>query len=231
MSAPTSAGVLAEMTALLVQDREITDVVSRLTQECLRVLPVDAAAILVSEQSTGLQLLTATSHTATQLEIYQAMHESGPCVDTIELGTAVTAVGEDEIVGRWPEVGAAVVAAGFRSVHAIPLAWRGDAIGGLNLFGRGQDPWSEEDLSVAHSLADLATVAIARPGLGETSAIHARIREALEVRVRIEQAKGVLAQTEHLDMDAAYDALVERAATRSLGEVADAVLREAQRRD
>lgn len=227
MSAPTSAGVLAEMTALLVQDREITDVVSRLTQECLRVLPVDAAAILVSEQSTGLQLLTATSHTATQLELYQAMHDSGPCIDTIGLNAPVSVVGEDEIVRRWPDVGAAVVAAGFQAVHAVPLAWRGDAFGGLNLFGRAPEPWGDDDHALAHTLADLATVAIARPGLGETSAVHARIREALEVRVRIEQAKGVLAETEDLEMDAAYDALVERARSRPLGEVADAVLRDA----
>jgi AmiR/NasT family two-component response regulator len=58
-----------------------------------------------------------------------------------------------------------------------------------------------------------------------------RLRGALAARSAIEQAKGVLAYQRDIDMEAAYDALLELARTRetSLAEAVQAVLDGARR--
>jgi len=80
---------------------------------------------------------------------------------------------------------------------------------------------------VANALADVATI-----GLLQQRAIRSRdilteqLQNALNSRVLIEQAKGVLAERLHLDLDQAF-ALLRRAArdrNRRLSELAQAVV-------
>jgi hypothetical protein len=232
MSAHDGEQALAQMLGALVREHETADVLSELVLECAASLPADAAALLVTNGRGSLELLSATSHRASELEVYQAQHRSGPCVDVLRHGDRVVAVGADDIITRWPDVGNVIVESGFQAVHALPMTWHGRVLGGLNVFSAEAVPLEGASLQLAQNFADVASIALAQPGMLEDDELDARIHAALEGRVVIEQAKGVLAQTLGVDMAAAYDELLRRTLdTRStLSATAREVIREAQGR-
>ena len=210
MGAHSAEQALAQMLGALVNEHETVDVLTELVRDCAALLPSDAAALLVRNGSGELELLSATSHRAAELEVYQAQHRDGPCVDAVRTGEVVVAVGSDAIVARWPDVGSTIVDSGFQAVHAFPMSWHGTPLGGLNVFSEHPVDLDEPARRLAQNFADLATLTLAQPGLLEDDELADRINAALAGRVLIEQAKGVLAQTLGVGMAEAYDRLLRR---------------------
>jgi hypothetical protein len=101
---------------------------------------------------------------------------------------------------RWPVFVAAVAERGaYRSVHALPLRLRGEAIGALNLFHGQPSALPDTDLAVGQALADVATIGILQERtIRRSEVVTEQLQTALNSRVIIEQAKGVLAQHGHL---------------------------------
>jgi GAF domain-containing protein len=211
MTQQSSAHALAEVTAALVREHDVTDLLTVVLRDCIEVLPVDGAAILVLRQGGALELLSASSHRTEELELYQAQHDEGPCVEAAHSGQAVMA-GLSEVQQRWPAFAGVMSASGYSSVHAFPLRWRGGPIGGLNLFSSSDARFDDTEQEIAQNFADLAALAVLRP-LEPRSAdtVERSLRAALEGRVVIEQAKGVLAHRLGVDMSDAYDDLVRQA--------------------
>lgn len=232
MTARTSAQALADVASALVGEHETTGLLARLVQDCAELLPADAAALLVRTRTGDFELLSATSHRAVELELYQAQQAAGPCVDSARTGRPVHAVGAAQIEARWEQVGRKIVDEGFLSVHAFPMHWREHVIGALNLFTSAEQDLSAAAMQLAQSFADFATLAIVQPlQLGDDD-LAQRVTDALEGRVVVEQAKGVLAYQLALDMAAAYDELLKRSAENGahLTQTARDILRDAQRR-
>jgi transcriptional regulator with GAF, ATPase, and Fis domain len=232
MTARTSAQALADVASALVEDHEITDLLARLVSDCAGLIPADAAALLVRTADGGFELLSATSHRVDELELYHAQRESGPAVEAARTGERTSAVGGEAIEARWDGIGTEIVQAGFHAVHAFPMHWRGHAIGGLNLFSVAANELSPQSAVLAQSFADFATLAIVQPMVLGDEDLAQRVTEALEGRVVVEQAKGVLAHQLGLEMADAYDELVARASLdgHSLARVAQNVVRAAQER-
>jgi GAF domain-containing protein len=211
MTQQSSAHALAEVTAALVREHDVTDLLTVVLRDCIEVLPVDGAAILVLRQGGALELLSASSHRTEELELFQAQHEEGPCVDVARSGEVVVA-GAEEMQQRWPTFAAVMSASGYSSVHAFPLRWRGGPIGGLNLFSNADVMLDGTEREIAQNFADLAALAVLRP-LEPRSAdtVERSLLAALEGRVVVEQAKGVLAHRLGVEMSDAYDELLRRA--------------------
>ena len=110
---------------------------------------------------------------------------------------------------RWPAFAAAAGDVGaFRSVHALPLRLRREAIGALNLFHHTPGPLPQADLLLGQALADVATIGILQErAIRRGEVVNEQLQTALNSRVVVEQAKGVLAQHHNLSMDAAFDRL------------------------
>jgi len=200
--------------------------VHTLLADCLGLLGADAADVLV-RVDRGLELMAATSHRSTELELYQAHVHDGPCVETIETGESVAVVGEAALRSRWPDFGRSMAAAGFETVLASPMHWHEHVIGGLNLFWSTSRTLGREEQDLARAFADIATLALMQsPTTDDPDAVTRRLRAALQGRVVIERAKGVLAQTDDLEMDEAFARLVEVSdlTSRPLSQVAQEVL-------
>lgn len=112
---------------------------------------------------------------------------------------------------------------------------RDRVIGVLNVFSRRTLGLREEDLKVAQVLASMATIGIlTHRSMQEQVALAAQLQVALNSRVVIEQAKGVIAESGKLSMDDAFALLrgAARAERRSLSELAaDVVSKEVAVRD
>lgn len=232
MSDLTPEQALTGLLGTLVREHVDTDLFAELVRECSTLISADAVALLVDDGRGSLELLSATSHRAAELELYQVQQGGGPCVDAVRAARHLTAVGATTIVERWAEVGEAIVRAGFFGVHAFPMVWQGHALGGLNIFTRAPAELTDESARIAQNFADVATLALVQPRRLSAEELARRVSEALEGRVVIEQAKGVLAQTMGIDTAAAYDELVDRAAGEQStpSEVARQVIDEASQR-
>jgi hypothetical protein len=210
--------VLAAATARLIDQTDAATSLALLLADCLEALHADAAGLLVGEPLHELELLSATSHRTTELELYQVLNRIGPCVEAIASGRYVAVSGATDLTTRWPPVGQAILDAGFQTVHAFPMHWRGTVIGALNIFFRRDvDDGSANHLATGQALANIATLVLAQPDEHDLGMLRSRVRRALSGRLVIEQAKGVLAYRENLEMDEAYDRLTAIAARQGSG--------------
>jgi len=129
--------------------------------------------------------------------------------------------------GRWPRFTAAAAEVGFAAVHALPMRLRTDVIGALNLFDVAAGPLDEDKVRLGQALADVSTI-----GLLQQRAIHHRdvlteqLQTALNSRVLIEQAKGLLAERLHVNVDDAFTILrnASRSHNRPLSNLAQAIV-------
>jgi hypothetical protein len=209
-AADTVAKAFADAVAALVGEPDVADVLAHLVLDCAEVMEADAVALLARDQDGELSLLSASSHRATELELLQIQRSAGPCIDVIESNEAFSVSGARRIRERWPEVGRAIAEAGFESVEAYPMRWRGTVLGGLNVF-RSAAPPERHGADVGQAFADIATLAVIYSMPVSADQAAARLHDALSARELVEQAKGVIAYLEGVDMSTAYDTLMRRA--------------------
>ena len=191
----------------LVDDYDVIEVLDRLVAHSVTLLAAHAAGILLVDPRGQLRVVASSSEESDWTELMQIQADQGPCVYCIRTGQPVTVTDLDAAAARWPELIAALAGQGsYRSVHALPLRLRGEAIGGLNLFHTRPGPLPEADLRLGQALADIATIGILQESaIRHSEIVTEQLQTALNTRVVIEQAKGVLAQQGTLTMDTAFD--------------------------
>jgi hypothetical protein len=113
---------------------------------------------------------------------------------------------------RWPAFAQRAAEYGFKAIVALPLRLRDERIGALNLFLEDTGPMTATDVSVGQALADVATIGIVHQRiLSHSEQVNQQLQTALNTRLIIEQAKGVLAERGTLDMDRAFNLLRQHA--------------------
>jgi hypothetical protein len=229
MTPRTAAQAFADATSALIRDHDVTDVLSRLVRDSAELLSADAVGVLVSNSHGEVELLSSTSHDVAELELFQIQQNTGPCIECIHTAALVAVIGAEQISGRWPEVGTAIVAAGYRAVHAYPLRWHGVTIGAMNVFQSAPETAPPDQLLLGQALADIATIVLVQTTDLTLQQVTDRVQQALQARTDIEQAKGVLAYRHDIDMAAAFELLRTMAATDStLTATAAAVIADAR---
>jgi hypothetical protein len=192
----------------LVDGFDVVDLLSGLTADCARLLDVASAGLLLADTNGVLHVIAASSETTRNLELFQLQRDEGPCLDSYRNGAPVSVADLNAEVERWPQFVAAATAAGFVSVHAVPMRLRDHRLGTLGLFGTRVGALTSEDLSLAQALAHVASVALVQDkAVADRDIVVEQLQTALSSRVVLEQAKGFLAQRGSLDMDDAFSAL------------------------
>ena len=103
---------------------------------------------------------------------------------------------------------------GFRHEHFVPMRLSGRPIGALALFDRRSETLNPDDLLLAQGIADSsAAVLDGVRSLADATLVIAQLRNALDSRVYIEQAKGIVAERLNIDVTAAFDHLRRSART------------------
>ncbi|MEC4018599.1 GAF and ANTAR domain-containing protein [Streptomyces sp. H27-D2] len=218
--------VFVEMADTLVDDFDVLDFLHVLAERCVELLGVSAAGLMLTDERDRLQVVAASSQGTRLLELFQLQTDQGPCVDCFRTGRPVS-VADLPSVGRWPRFTAAAAEVGFAGVHALPMRLRSEVIGTLNLFDVNPGALDAEKLRVGQALADVATI-----GLLQQRAIRRRddvteqLQSALNSRVLIEQAKGVLSERLDVDVERAFQLLRSNARghNRTLADLARAIV-------
>jgi len=210
-----------ELADTLVTGFDVVDLIHTLAQRCVELTAVDEAGIMLADTSGTLRVIGSSSERIRLLELLEVQSSEGPCFDAFHAGEPV--IGDFSDAERWPTVGPEAVRSGFGSVVALPMRLRHEAIGALNLFCNDPAPLPESDVAICRALADVATIGLLQErAVREARVLADQLQSALNTRVVVEQAKGVLAERSGVDVDVAFDVMrvYSRRVNRLLGEVA-----------
>jgi GAF domain-containing protein len=201
----TLARTFVELADTLVADFDVTDLLTLVAERCVDVLDVDAAGLMLADADGHLRVAASSSEAMRVLELFELETEEGPCVDAFHTGVPAVNFDLERVKGRWPKFSPRALEAGFHAADALPLRLRGTVIGALNLFRRTTGEMTAADVEVAQALADVATIAIIhhRAAL-EAGVLNRQLQHALDSRVVIEQAKGMIAERLQVTMDEAF---------------------------
>lgn len=221
------AQVFVELADTLIAEFDVIDFLYTLVDRTVELLPADAAGVVLADQRGQLRVLASSAEQARLLELFELQNSEGPCLDCYNSGEPVVNVSSEDVEARWPRFSAESAAAGFRSVHALPLRLRAEVIGAMNLFCAERSRLSEQDVALGQALSDIATIGLLQErAIRDTRVLVEQLQTALNNRVLLEQAKGVLAERGDLDIDVAFTRMrgYARASQRKLSEVAAAVI-------
>ncbi|WP_328608742.1 GAF and ANTAR domain-containing protein [Amycolatopsis sp. NBC_00345] len=210
----------------LVDDYDIADLLHTLVRQCVTLLDVAAAGLTLVDERGSLQVLASSTEQARLIELFQLNIDEGPCVECFTGQAPVLVADIAAQSARWPRFAVEAARDGFASVHALPLRLRKQTIGALNLFGHHTGELGADDLELAQGLADTATIGILQErAIRRGEILSEQLQTALNSRVIIEQAKGVLAVVGRLAMDDAFTVLRDyaRGTNSRLSEVARAL--------
>jgi GAF domain-containing protein len=189
----------------LVAGYDVVELLQTLVETCAATLDVAAVGILLLDEDQRLDLVAATSEESSIVETMQVAAESGPCIQAVRSAQAVSVPDIELSPPEWHRFRDSAREQGFRAVHAIPLRLRQTTIGTLNLFRETTGELDARDARIAQALADVATIGILHErALRESDLVRAQLQIALNTRVVIEQAKGLLAYTHDVSMEEAF---------------------------
>jgi transcriptional regulator with GAF, ATPase, and Fis domain len=201
------AQTFVELADTLVGGFDLMEFLHMLTERCVELLEVDAAGLLLADARGMLQLVAASTEQARVAELFQIQNDEGPCLDSYRTGQPVIVgdIAADDAAARWPRFAAAAREMGFAAVHAIPMRLRDQVIGTLNLFGTAPDGLDPAVARAARALVDIATIGILQErATREHELVRGQLQVALNSRVLIEQAKGILAERVRVTPDQAF---------------------------
>jgi GAF domain-containing protein len=212
-----------ELTDSLVDEFDIIDLLTVLADRCVKLHLADETGILLADDYGNLRVMAASSEATRLLELFQLQNDEGPCLEAYATGETVSHQNLGAATDRWPRFAPEALRTGFVSVNALPLRLRSVVIGALNLFSTDIGGMPEADLTLARALADVAAIAILQDQALRESEIRAgQLQHALDSRVTIEQAKGMVAERTGMDMVQSFDMIRKyaRSGRRHLTQVA-----------
>ncbi len=193
-----------------------------LTDDVTEVLGVTGAGIALADDDGELHYTTANSAAVAALERVQEEHQQGPCAEAHRTQELV-AINDIDGCADWVEYREEASRVGFRSGAGLPLSLGVERLGALDVYDHELREWAPEDLDAARVLADMAAGYLLHERLQSTRRLAAQLQGALDSRIVIEQAKGILAAASGLTMDEAFGRLRRHA--RNSNATLDAVAR------
>lgn len=221
MTELTREGQLVDAFAILadtlVDDYDAVDLLQTLVDNCRDLLDVTAAGILLADLDGNLEVVASTSEASRLVEVMQLSAQAGPCIDCYTTGAPVSVPDIRQSPEKWSRFRSSAAEQGFTSVFALPMRLRETTIGALNLLRAQPGDLIERDIRAAQALADVATIGILHArSLRESDAVRGQLQRALNSRIVIEQAKGVISQTNNVTTDEAFRLMRQYARSQGL---------------
>ncbi|NIZ89465.1 GAF and ANTAR domain-containing protein [Kineococcus rubinsiae] len=227
LAAEAVAAAMDDVAQVLAAHGEPLDLADRLVRHAAALLRADAVGLVVQDTAGRTGLLASTSDEARAVELFQLEAQQGPCVECCRTGLPGASPDAADMRRRWPDFARTAAELGINAVHTVPLTATGRTIGALNLFLRRPGVLSPAQADVARALASFGAVGLSQlEHVAESRRVQAQLQEALDSRIVLEQAKGVLAERHGTGPEEAFDELRRHArrSRRRLRDVAQEVL-------
>ena len=219
--------VFVELADTLVTDFDVVEFMTMLAHRVVELLGAREAGVVLADERRLLRSVASSHESAHLLDLFELQNQEGPCLDCYRTGEPVLNHLLAPLHDRWPNFAAEARRLGFTMVHALPMRLRGEVIGAVNIFASNTAALTPSEVEVGQGLADVATVGLLQErSLREARLLNEQLQGALNSRIVIEQAKGMLAERRSIEMDAAFDILraYARNTNQKLSAVAQALL-------
>ncbi|MEU6387856.1 ANTAR domain-containing protein [Streptomyces sp. NPDC046939] len=202
------ARTFVELADTLVEEFDVIDFLHQMTVRCQELLDVTHAAVFLAHPGPHLHSPAPCDPSPALQRVLDIACVEGPAVEAHRTARAVTARDPADAVARWPEFAENRAQAGYTLATALPMRLREDNLGSLLLLRTGERPLSPDDLALAQALADAATIGLLQARvIHEQHTVNEQLHTALQTRIVIEQAKGVLAVRSDVTLNQAFEAL------------------------
>lgn len=201
---PASAVSFVELTDILVDETDLAVSGYRLSVLCAELLDVHATGLLAQNADGVLTLVAASERTAELLTRFELAYQQGPGADAFRTGDRVECVDLCAARLRWPRFAPVAKDAGVTGVYGLPCRLRGRVVGALTLYTTNADPLSMDTVELSRGLANTVSLGMTARRGQDLRVRAEQLQGALESRVLIEQAKGVLAERASISIDEAF---------------------------
>jgi transcriptional regulator with GAF, ATPase, and Fis domain len=215
------AEVVADVTAGLATQSDPLEFLQVFTHRVAAVVDLSVVGLLAAEDKGTPPAVAASDKNSERLALFQLQSQEGPCLDALHTAEPVVMADLRAPEAPWPRFAPYAATAGYRSVHAFPLGPRSTAFGAVGVFGSDVGVLDRTDAQVVRALTDVAAVGLVQHrAIRRSELLAAQLQHALNSRIVIEQAKGVIAQANRIDVDTAFE-LIRAYARRSNRRLAD----------
>ncbi|MGN9821505.1 GAF and ANTAR domain-containing protein [Streptomyces sp. SD11] len=202
------ARTFIELADTLVEDFDLIDLLQQMTVRCTELLDVAGAAVFLDHPGSRLHNAAPCDPSPLLQNVLQAACGQGPALDAHRTAQPVTTQSPADTQERWPQFTTHLRAAGYTLATALPMRLRHESIGSLLLLHTGDQPLSAEDLDLAQAFADAATIGLVQARLiHQQHTVNEQLHTALQSRIIIEQAKGILAARHNISLNQAFNSL------------------------
>jgi hypothetical protein len=219
--------VFVELADTLVTDFDVVDFMTLLANRSVELLRAREAGVALADARGVLRAVGSSHESAHLLERFALQNQEGPCLDCYRTGRQILNQSLAPADTAWPRFATEARRLGFTQVHALPMRLRGRVIGAVNIFSSDAAGLSTSQIELGQALADVATVGLLQErNLREARLLNEQLQGALNSRIVIEQAKGMLSERRGIEMDASFDLLrsFARTTNQKLSEVARSLL-------
>ncbi|WP_291039880.1 GAF and ANTAR domain-containing protein [Herbiconiux sp.] len=202
------AEAIVELADTLRPEHDVIDTMDRLVAAATAVTPAVDAGIVLADAQGALRVVASTSERAAEVEEAQLGADEGPCLEAYRSAAPVESTRLDAERDRWPRFVELAEQSGFRAVYAVPLTLRGHHLGAVGIFFDRPEALDDRSAALVQAMAQVATIAVVQQRtIAEHADLAAQLQRALDARVLIEQAKGLVASRHGISIDAAYQLL------------------------
>jgi len=201
---------LRHLSRLVLQDETIETTLQRIVDVAHRAIPDTVGVSITLKKGTRPYTAVATSPHVRAIDEREYAVDEGPCISAMETGQPHLL---DDVATetRWPKFTQVCKEEGLGSSLGVPLCVGDEPYGAMNVYALTPHAFKEDHQQAAQLLADQAAVALANTRTySECSDKIRQLQEALETRVVIEQAKGVLMARGSCGPDEAFEQLKQR---------------------
>jgi len=223
---PRVREMFVELTGLLVDEVDVPSYLARLVGRCTQLSQVNGAGVVLVTKNGVLDVAAASGESAELLTRFELAYDEGPTLEAFRTGAQVECLDATAATWRWPRWSHIARDCGVGGVLALPCRRRAEPVGALTLFSTVSGALPVDSAEVATALANAASLGVTAQRGRELEVVVDQLQTALDSRVAIEQAKGVLAERTGSTVAEAFTALRRHARSNGLKltEVARAVV-------
>jgi GAF domain-containing protein len=201
--------LLVRLADTLTEDTDPVELMTVLAEGTVSILAVHEAGVVLADARGSLRVTASSSERMRDLELHELQNQDGPCLECFSSGTPVVNVHLDTIsADRWPHFAPRARQAGYRVVHAFPIRHRAQTIGMVNAFDTAERDLGSDEIQMGEAMAQMAAIGLLNHrAASDRESVIEQLQHALEARVSVEQAKGVLSERRGTSLAEAYQLL------------------------
>jgi GAF domain-containing protein len=190
------------------RDRQILE---RLCVHAAMAMGAVGAAISLRDEDVAIRLVAASDDRACRIAGSRTAPSNDPASDdpaSEVIRTSRSVVVDDVASAAWPHLRRAASEHGVSSIAAMPITVDGDIIGVLEVYRDRPGQWTGHDLGIGHTVTEIAAELMSRTAdLDRAEAMIEQLRNTLENRAVIEQAKGMISRDHQVPVEVAFEML------------------------